>query len=298
MKRLIAVGVSLSGVAGWTHAAPNYSQMQKRLGVPTSVASVVDASTTGMPELVLIQDIHRHPEAQQQIAAMILYGTKHWGAKEIYLEGSWAEGESLRASKEHLTSLWAAVHAGQMGGAEMAAAMISDPEVRFLGLEDPDLYRSNVAAYEDVDQVRAEALRQLSTHDLVGRVFDSQSGQTWEELKRLIELRMKPAEYAAYLKNPFRPASHSALAEAVQSAEHFYDVANRRSSAFLEKTKKLHRSGLQVLIVGGFHTAAMAETLRREGISFVVLSPHITQGGFDDLYAKGMHDTISALKLH
>jgi len=41
----------------------------------------------------------------------------------------------------------------------------------------------------------------------------------------------------------------------------------------------------------------MAKTLRQEGISYVVLAPRITQGGFEDLYSQGMHQTISALKL-
>ncbi len=43
-----------------------YPALQKVLDVPLSIAAVVDANTTGLPEYILIQDIHRHPEAQAE----------------------------------------------------------------------------------------------------------------------------------------------------------------------------------------------------------------------------------------
>jgi hypothetical protein len=187
------------------------------------------------------------------------------GAKEIFLEGAWTHGQTA--------------------------------DYAFLGLEDPDIYRQNVAAYEAVEKVRDEALRELETARIFSSALDADSAEQWPQIKRLIQLRLKPAEYADYMKNPYRTTENTALAGAVSSAEHFYALANERSRIFLEKAQTLHRSGTQVLVVGGFHTKAMAEELKRKGISYVVLSPHMTQGGFEKLYADGMHETVSALKL-
>jgi hypothetical protein len=265
MKRTIAVGVSILWTAGQVLAAGSFEATQKRLGIPASEGTVVDASGRE-PEIILIQDVHRHPEAQQHIRAMIVRAMTHLGAKEILLEGAWAKGQTA--------------------------------DYPFLGLEDEDIYRANVAAYEAVDKDRAEALQEIDTAQLVENAFDSGDSPEWPQIKRLIGLHLKPGEYAEYIKHPYRPAIDSALARAVKAAEHFYEIANQRSDIFLAKARELHREGPQVMVVGGFHTAAMAETLRREGISFVVLAPQITQGGFEELYSQGMHQTISALKLH
>jgi len=265
MKRILAVGVSILSLAAPVLAAGSFEALQKKLGIPLSEGTVVDASGR-QPEMILIQDVHRHPEAQQHIRAMILSAMRRMGAKEIFLEGAWADGQTA--------------------------------DYAFSGLEDQDAYRANVAAYEAVEKDRAAALQEIDTAQLFENAFDADSSPSWPLIKRLVLLRLKPAEYAEYAKHPFRAATASALTRAVESAERFYGVANRRSDIFLAKAKTLHQSGPQVLVVGGFHTAGMAQQLRKEGISYVVLAPKITQGGFEDLYSQGMHQTISALKLH
>src|ERR1035437_10379716 len=142
MKRFLAIGVSFlclsgqvlaarpEGEARHAAAAGSFEALQKKLGIPLSEGTVVDAYGR-RPEVILIQDVHRHPEAQQHIRAMILYALKNWGAKQVFLEGAWS------------------------GGATQ--------DFRYLGLEDPEVYRANVAAYESVANVREEALRQIDT---------------------------------------------------------------------------------------------------------------------------------------
>jgi hypothetical protein len=290
MKRFLAIGVSVFCLAGqsWAarpegearppdvrRAAGSFEAVQKRLGIPLSEGTVVDASGR-RPAVILIQDVHRHPEAQQHIRAIILSAMAHLGAKEIYLEGAWTHGQTA--------------------------------DYPFSGLEDPDTYRANVAAYQAVEKDREDALREIDTAQLFENAFDADASPSWPLIKRLIQLRLKPAEYAEYARHPFCPAASwraspsgrataSALARAVESAELFYQLASRRSDIFLAQAKRLHQTGPQVLVVGGFHTAGMAEKLREQGISYVVLSPRITQSGFEDLYSQGMHQTISALKL-
>src|ERR1035437_8175357 len=130
MKRFLAMGVSVLCLAGQVLAAGSFEALQKKLGIPLSEGTVVDASGL-QPQVILIQDVHRHPEAQQHIRAMILFGMKNWGARQVFLEGAWS------------------------GGATQ--------DFRYLGLEDPKVYRANVAAYESVANVREEALRQIDT---------------------------------------------------------------------------------------------------------------------------------------
>jgi opacity protein-like surface antigen len=264
MKRFLAIGVSVACLAGQVLAADAFEAMQKKLGIPLSEGTVVDVSGR-QPDMILIQDVHRHPEAQQHIRAMILRAMTRMGANEIFLEGAWTHGQNA--------------------------------DYAFLGLEDPDAYRANVAAYEAVEKDRQQALQEIDTAQLFESALDAAS-PSWSQVKRLIQLRLKPAEYAQYIQHPFRPASDSALARTVEAAELFYEIANQRSDIFLAKAKEHHLSGPQVLVIGGFHTAGMAEKLRKEGISYVVLAPRVTQGGFEDLYSQGMHQTISALKLH
>jgi len=296
MKRLYAVGVSLSWLACQTLAAADFDLLQKKIGVPKSIGSIVDAAGEN-PRMILIQDVHRHPEAQQNIAAMIIFGLRHWGAKEVLVEGAWDEGDSLRNGASQFPSLRQAVREGKLGGAEMAVAMAPDQNFRFLGLEDPEIYRQNVEAYEAVVKTRDSAMQELETGRLLERIFDTDTAQPTAQVKRLIELRMKPQEYAAYARNPCRPSANTNLAVAIRSAEHYYELANRRSKIFLASARRLHREGAQVLVIGGFHTQAMAQALREAGVSFVVLSPRITRGGYDELYEHGMHETVSALKL-
>lgn len=259
------MGVSIFCLAGQAFASGSFEAVQKKLGIPLSEGTVVDASGR-KPEIILIQDVHRHPEAQQHIRAMIMSAMTRMGAKDIFLEGAWTHGQTA--------------------------------DYEFSGLEDQDTYRANVAAYEAVEKDRAEALQELDTTQLFENVLDADAPPSWPQIRRLIQLRLKPAEYAEYAKHPYRPASASALARAVESAELFYEIANQRSDIFLAKAKEHHQSGPQVLVIGGFHTAGMAEKLRQEGIPYVVLAPRITQGGFEDLYSQGMQQTINALKLH
>ena len=88
-----------------------------------------------------------------------------------------------------------------------------------------------------------------------------------------------------------------ALAITLAKAQEFYQLADLRSQAFLTAAEASAPEGPKVLVVGGFHTAAMAARLAQEGKSYVVISPLITQSGFEDLYEHRMQESISALKL-
>ena len=102
-----------------------------------------------------------------------------------------------------------------------------------------------------------------------------------EQLNRvesLIRLKLTPAEYAAYQNTKSQTPSSPALNPALEAAEEFYRIVQRRSHVFLmEASRKVPASTApRILVVGGFHTAAMADLLRRAHWSYVVLSPVVS----------------------
>ncbi len=281
------------------------NELQTALGVPLSIAKVSDgdlAPGRPFPNIILVKDIHRHPEVQGDIAAILLYGSHHWDLKDVYLEGADAQATVSKLMQNDSQSLRGALQKGTLSGAEMAVALEPFSPLELHGLEEAPLYRENVEAYEREERLRGPALRELDTNRLFEKSLDMDTGapgsKSWVLLQRLLELRLKPAERAAYLRDPYKGPKNSALYEAVQAANDFYERADQRSQVFLRNLTSSPTGGPQLLIVGGYHTEWMAHELRRQGKSFAVLSPHVTQSGFDELYARSMQQTISALKLH
>lgn len=279
--------------------------LQQKLGIPSFIASVTDGELpkgSGLPEFILLQDIHSHAEVQHQIAALLLHGRRQWGSESIFIEGAFAKPKDLgKGPAPGPGALTNEVKAGRLTGTQMAAAMVPHEPLQLEPLEDRDLYLANLRAYERTGRWREGALRELKTLRLVKASFDfasrSLSSEQLDRLELLVRLKMKPVEYEALKNDALSLREGSALAEAVDSAKAFYDFADRRSLAFVERAKQSDASGPKVLVVGGFHTALMADALRREGRSFAVLTPKVTRSGFDQVYAQRMDEAISALNL-
>lgn len=284
--------------------ASTLARLQRDLGIPSTIARVVDGNCPAgqsVPEYILIQDVHRHPEAQGHISALLMYGARHWGLKEVFLEGAQAHQYVIRPAQQSPQDLRNALQEGRIGGAEMAAAMMPGTDMTLIGIEQPELYKSNVQIYEEVDRLRAGAMRELSMTRLLQEGLDvsreTPAEDRFDIAEKLLQLRLKPSEYAAYLEHPVSARPDSTLTQALHTAELFYVLADERSRVYTEVLTADAESEPRAAVIGGFHTARMAEELRKQGHSFVVLSPHITMGGFDELYAKGMQQTISALKI-
>ncbi len=183
----------------------------------------------------------------------------------------------------------------------MAAALLPEAPLTLSGMEQTELYTSNVRIYEDVNRLRQAALRELSMSRLLQAGLDvthaSAVSERYDVAEKLLQLRLKPSEYETYIQNPVPGRADSVLQQALHAAELFYVLADERSRVFTEVLTAQPEDRPRAAVVGGFHTAWMAEELKKQGRSFVVLSPQITMGGFDELYAKGMQQTVSALKL-
>jgi len=273
--------------------------------IPHSIARVVDArwNPSIPPDYILIQDIHLHPEAQANIAAVLLFVHAHWGVRNVLVEGAYA-GQPVSVDRwtgNNHQALRSALQEGSLGGPEMAAAMAPGRDLALAGLEDPELYRQNLQAFDGVRQEVTDAVNDLKTLEVMQRSLDmTQTRFSEEELQTmdlLVHLKMKPAEWSTFQKASFAMPESTALAGALAKAQMFYRLADMRSQFFLKAAEASESAGPKVLVVGGFHTAAMAARLAQEGKSYVVISPQITQSGFEDLYEHRMQESISALKL-
>ncbi len=278
------------------------SALQQAMGIPLSIAQIVDSYQPDpgtLPEIILIQDIHRHPEAQNHIAAVLLYGSRHWGLRNVYLEGAEANHEVIKPSFSSRTEMREALYAGQIGGPEMAAALLEPSELSLQGMEESTLYKEHVQIYEEVEGLRSAALRELSMSRLFQTGLDVSPSRLdpYEQTQRLLRLRMKPMDYAVYLQQPSVDRQESVLSQAMRAAELFYVLADERSRVFTDVLLASSSKEPRAAVVGGFHTEWMTQELKRQGRSFVVLSPQVTTTGYEGLYAKGMQQTISALKV-
>jgi hypothetical protein len=281
------------------------ARLAKQLGVPENLAHVVDGLQIAdyeLPSYILIQDVHRHAEVQNEIAAILLYGRRQWHLRDVFIEGAFDEvtRQSLlqRTSDSSLTAM---VREGRLSGAEMAAATENGQDLRLLGMEDPDLYKANLRVYEAVEEKRSNALDELRTIRMLQAGLGLDSAKFDEDeldaMERLLRLKWRPADREHYSQRMHESLQSPALRDALQTAETFYATADARSHAFVKKIEARPAKGPRVLIVGGYHTPQMAEELRRKGISFVVLAPQVTQPANDDIVRERLQESISALKL-
>ncbi len=317
------MGFSLSSLAlaGSSPGRPTNSTLeavQRFLVISSTLAHVTDVSLPSgnkMPEYIVIQDVHKHPEVQSCIAALILEGYHRWGIRTVFLEGAFTGVDvSLfhrLPDQTRAVLLSRLVKAGDLSGPEWAAILLSESEWRnppqtpfqILGMEDPKVYRENVLAYQEVVSHREEALEEItSIRRMQNGLQLPKSNLLAQQLDRtesLVRLKLTPNEYEAYNKAEEAIPSSPKLDPAIQAAERFYALVQKRSEIFLgEAQKKLPASpGPRVLVVGGFHTPSMTDALRRKGRSFVVLTPHVAEGASEAIYEKHLMESISALQM-
>lgn len=245
--------------------------IQLTLKVPESVARVTDAywpDTKICPDYFLIQDVHRHPHVQVQIAALIEQGYRQWGIRKVFMEGAFT-GVDLSVfhrvpKKTQSYLLERLVMDGSLSGPELAAVHIMENEwqnppvspFQLFGLEDPQLYRQNVLAYQSVVQSRDRALQALVPIRRLQETMHLSQPAMMEQLDRteaLLRLKLTPCEYEAYLKGRASVPSTPDIDPAVHAAEKFYELAQARSQVFLNTAadKVPASAAPRILVVGG-----------------------------------------------
>lgn len=82
----------------------------------------------------------------------------------------------------------------------------------------------------------------------------------------------------------------------VESHLRFYEIAVKRDKALFENVMKVIGPALfstTLLIAGGFHTQGLIQAFKQEGISYVLISPRITQIPEEDRYLQMMRGDVS-----
>jgi len=267
---------------------------QKRLGLPENLARVTDVrwdSSQTVPTYILVQDMHTHPQVQSRIASLIVHGYQAWGVKKVFVEGAFTPLDltvfhRIPDSTKSLL-MERLVKDGELSGPEFAAVVLMDREWRdppvspfqTFGMEDPTLYRDNMLAYRSVLAHRERALEAILAirrlHAAIQLLDTSPMSTQLSRVEALIRLKLTPSEYEAYLKTKAQTPTSPDLTPALKAAEEFYRLVQLRSRVFLMQASRTvpASAGPRVLVVGGFHTAAMADILRRSKASYVVLSP-------------------------
>jgi hypothetical protein len=293
-----------------------YQFIQQTLNVPGSLASVTDVYWPNQkisPEYYLIQDVHRHPSVQLQIAALIERGYDAWGVKKIFMEGAFT-GVDLSVFHRVPTRtqnflLDRLVKDGHISGPELAAVHIMEKEWRnppvspfqLFGLEDPKLYQKNVLAFQSVMEQRDRALAELvPIRRMQETMHLPEPNAMLAQLDRteaLLRLKLTSSEFEDYLKNRALIPSTPILDPAIHAAEQFYQLAKQRSRIFVENAAKKDpaSSAPRILVVGGFHTAYMAARLKEQGHSYVILTPAVTGQFEENPYEKNLLETANVM---
>jgi hypothetical protein len=294
------------------------TQLQDYLGLPNTIGYVSDSNLllpNQLPEFILIQDVHKHPEVQANVAAMLIKGYRQWGVRKVFLEGAFAavDVDPFQAIPDGIRNLLLGrlINEGNLSGAELAAVLLSESDksgpyvspFQLIGMEDADLYRRNLQVYQQVQERRARALEELASIEMLQHRLGIPSrhplAQQLQRTRLLIQLKLTPEEYSDFIRNKAATPHSAQLDEAVSAALHFYHLVQARSWTFVtQMNRKLPAwKGPRLCVVGGFHTAFMTEALRKAGKSYVVLTPRITQSGLDALYEQQMSEIASALQV-
>ena len=292
------------------------ASMACAVDIPKTLGTVSDAylpNPNAIPDYVLIQDVHHHAEVQGKIANLILYGYDHWGARRIFTEGAFSKVDLTvfhrlpDATRRDL--LQRLINEGNLSGPELATVIVSEREWRnpsvwpmqLVGMENVSLYLENLRLFRDLQRLRGPALQEVDSLSRLNKAMNLPEpnilGSELGRARDLLELRLTPRDYALYLSARNALPESAQLRPALRVAEAFYAMVNSRSSAFLkESQRKLPAgNGPRILVVGGFHTSYMAEQLKQRGISYIVLSPAITQRGDQKAYEHDLLNSIDTL---
>jgi len=208
---------------------------------------------------------------------------------------------------------------GEIAGEEYLD-IVSDHEFSLWGVEDPDLYREAIVHYENIAKLRARALRQARRiREVIRQIKEVDVSVRLREVQARLDilvkyfmLSLKPDEFRFYGNNREdfhtrdwvdflnariselgmsrpRVAYRSILDDQQERVGEFYRNAERRDLAFVARAlSKMREEGCAaaVLICGGYHTPRLSELFRRRGISYVVLSPHVTGPTDRDAYER------------
>ena len=133
--------------------SPFYTTSSVReITVPESLGTIEDFfEGRGSETVILIQDAHAIPDAQRSISALIQHFQKVYGVRLVALEGASGalDTQIFKSFPDHaaLQKVFAAYSKrGELAGGP-AAAIFSELEGRYQGIENQDLYERGIDLY-------------------------------------------------------------------------------------------------------------------------------------------------------
>ena len=215
---------------------------------------------------------------------------------------SLAYKEGAVSQKEYYSHL---KHLVEEKGLAMSSSPNLDKYVSYLSLyndiQHSELFREGDRLEEGVREsmIRSEDERQLAS-----------ISKHLKLLLNLFQIKISPDDYATYQKEQLRfsvrtvlpflekkieeyhltlvlPDNAEEIDQHLKSLDHFYRVAQSRDLAFVENSLKemdKEKTRVAVLITGGFHTPGLTQIFKEKGISYIVISPRITEAGNPELY--------------
>ena len=140
------------------------------------VQSERSAGSIGLPvkganakTIILIQDAHAIPDAQRNIEKLVEHFQKQYGVKSVMVEGAASEldPQIFRSfpDKKILSEVFEEYHRNAELTGSTAAAIFSEHEGRYRGVEDWGLYEEGLYLYLLAMQSEAELTQKLSVYE-------------------------------------------------------------------------------------------------------------------------------------
>lgn len=148
-----------------------------------------------------------------------------------------------------------------------------------------------IELFEEINKIRIKIIHSF------GNEKDDQMIEKFNTLlrmKKLLNLELSFNEYETYQKQDgLSLIDSTAVEQAIQNADQFYETALKRDLIMTQKIREAFEKNdinRGVLIAGGFHTIGLTSLLRQQGISYVVLRPHLSDVSEDQTYEETMFD--------
>ena len=154
-----------------------------------------------------------------------------------------------------------------------------------------EIWKELIALQEMLRPKLAETPEAAAVDDLARRI---------ERFEQLLSLKWLPGDFAAYKQDPasagfqpveldgLLPADQAArLNQAVTDAAPFYESVEARNAVLVRNSiakMDVENQPIAALILGGFHTDAVAELFVKEGIQVAVITPGVGKDSAEDKY--------------
>jgi len=314
VKSGLAVFLALALIAQSAPAAPAAPAPSfcSSFALPTHVGSITasftpvnvpNAAAKGVPDVVLIQDLHVNRSVQLNISKILhSIKTAGWLPQDIAIEGAAGpvDVDFMQKTPDAEIRKQAADYLVSQG--EMAGDMhfvVTEGAGQLYGIETPatydsviELYRKSYGQRIDLDRRLAELERALNylSHNKNGTVRENttQLRQDVQVLTQLVRQQVPVNELSNTLRQAMLAIDHlqmvlptdqaRALLPPLSAAINYYTLALMRNEDMFANLKTLRATTHQatsVLVVGGFHTPGLTDLLKKENLSFIVITPNV-----------------------